>query len=76
MNFYDFFLEKTIDSAIWVNKDQTAFLIYRCPANGRKGYKVLSKTETLKAEDIEIIKEKIIDLGFTPEYVAYMNYDL
>ncbi len=70
-----FFLAATVDSGIWANENQTVFLIYRCPANGIKDYKVLSHSKTLDPQDIETIKEKLIPLGFSQDHVAYMNYD-
>lgn len=65
----------TMDSIIWVNPDETVLLTYRCPANGIKDYKVVSKTKRLNQWDIDQIKEKVMAMGFKEDHITFMKYD-
>jgi len=66
----------TMDSIIWVNDDYTVLLTYRCPADGLKDFKVVSKTKVLKPIDVDIIRAKVAELGFPEDHIAFMNYNL
>lgn len=63
-----------MDSIIWVNPEGTVLLAYRCPADGLKDFKVVSKTKTLKPSDVSVIREKVGELGFRPENIAFTDY--
>ncbi|ODM92318.1 hypothetical protein Ocin01_14365 [Orchesella cincta] len=65
----------TMDSIIWANEDSSVLLAYRCPYDGIKDFKVVSKNKTLSADVIEILREKVIKLGFREDYIAFQKYD-
>ncbi|CAL8123429.1 unnamed protein product [Orchesella dallaii] len=65
----------TMDSIIWANEDSSVLLAYRCPYDGLKDFKVVSKNKTLSSDVIEIIREKVLLLGFREEYIAFQKYD-
>lgn len=60
---------------MWVNESGTALLSYRCPADGLKDYKVVSKNKTLSEHDVSIIVTKITELGFNKANIEFMRYD-